>query len=542
METRNPIIIIEKYKFLLLSRIRDIYLSSSFYNKKISKIEEKNLTYKPNPNIVDCIIKFNKKKINIEDFNLGHVWEKKDLNDRNYIKLHNFFWLFSINLKSSNRVIQSVIEDWIDKNKNYKIYNWNTDILSKRVISWLCNSKITYEDSSIEYKKKFNFMIRKQIKHLSFQIEKSKLVDNKMIGCSAIVLAGLSYNDDHYLKYGFKLLKKIINFSLDDNFFPRSRSIRQLIFYLKHTIFIRELLKDSNKEIPDYLNETIFYLGQGYKLLCQSINQVSLFNGNHEMDITDFNFYLKKNGYEFKDDINEAGGYVLLKDKKSSIIMDLGKPPEKKFSHNYQSGPLSFEFNYMGKKLICNSGYFQNTRHQLNLISKSSVAQSTMIIENKSVSNFVRQSNGIKYVDKTFKVFDKKIVCDKKKWILAGSHDGYFKSHGIIHSREIVYFPKEFIIKGNDNIIKKNNFKSNDFEIRFHFHPDARLTKTIDGKSILIEFENSGWRFSCDNEIIGLETGLYFGKKNLYSENQNIYLEGKLNNNKCNISWEIKKI
>ena len=542
METRNPIIIIEKYKFLLLSRIRDIYLSSSFYNKKISKIEEKNLTYKPNPNIVDCIIKFNKKKINIEDFSLGHVWEKKDLNDRNYIKLHNFFWLFSINLKSSNRVIQSVIEDWIDKNKNYKIYNWNTDILSKRVISWLCNSKITYEDSTVEYKKKFNFMIRKQIKHLSFQIEKSKLVDNKMIGCSAIVLAGLSYNDDHYLKYGFKLLKKIINFSLDDNFFPRSRSIRQLIFYLKHTIFIRELLKDSNKEIPDYLNETIFYLGQGYKLLCQSINQVSLFNGNHEMDITDFNFYLKKNGYEFKDDINEAGGYVLLKDKKSSIIMDLGKPPEKKFSQNYQSGPLSFEFNYMGKKLICNSGYFQNTRHQLNLISKSSVAQSTMIIENKSVSNFVRQSNGIKYVDKTFKVFDKKIVCDKKKWILAGSHDGYFKSHGIIHSREIVYFPKEFIIKGNDNIIKKNNFKSNDFEVRFHFHPDARLTKTIDGKSILIEFENSGWRFSCDNEIIGLETGLYFGKKNLYSENQNIYLEGKLNNNKCNISWEIKKI
>ena len=63
METRYPIIIVEKFKFLLFSRIRDIYLSSSFYNKKISKIEEKNLTYKPNPNIVDCIIKFSKKAI-----------------------------------------------------------------------------------------------------------------------------------------------------------------------------------------------------------------------------------------------------------------------------------------------------------------------------------------------------------------------------------------------------------------------------------------------------------------------------------------------
>ena len=40
-------------------------------------------------------------------------------------------------------------------------------------------------------------------------------VDDKMIGCAAIILAGLSYQDkDNYLNSGLNLLKKIIKFSL----------------------------------------------------------------------------------------------------------------------------------------------------------------------------------------------------------------------------------------------------------------------------------------------------------------------------------------
>ena len=38
--------------------------------------------------------------------------------------------------------------------------------------------------------------------------------------------------------------------------------------------------------------------------------------------------------------------------------------------------------------------------------------------------------------------------------------------------------------------------------------------KTQDGKSIFIELENEGWKFTCDGHTIDIETGLYFGKKN----------------------------
>ena len=40
--------------------------------------------------------------------------------------------------------------------------------------------------------------------------------------------------------------------------------------------------------------------------------------------------------------------------------MDCGPSPEKNFSDEYQCGALSFEILLSNKKLICNSGYFQN--------------------------------------------------------------------------------------------------------------------------------------------------------------------------------------
>ena len=66
--------------------------------------------------------------------------------------------------------------------------------------------------------------------------------------------------------------------------------------------------------------------------------------------------------------------------------------------------------------------------------------------------------------------------------------------------------------------------------------------KTQDNKSILIELDDEGWKFTCDNYEINIDNGLYFGNKNSYIENQNIFVSGILNDKEENIKWELKKI
>ena len=540
MLLKNSISSINEFFSFTLHQIRKIYLNSNIYNKKISIIKNYTFNYKPSLSILSCLIKYEKKKNKIEDFYISEIWEKK-INYKDLKKLHSFYWFFTIDLKSSKKITHSIIQNWIEKNQNYSSDIWEINTLSKRIISWIANSQLTYEDTSEEYKIIFNKTILKQVNHLINEINRSEIVDDKMIGCTAIILTGLSYNHEKILTYGLNLLKKIINSSFDNEYFPKSRNIRQLVFYLKYFILIRELLKESLNEIPDYLDEIIFYIGKAYTFSWSSIKESLLFNGNHDSDLSDFDKYLSLYKYKFISDKHELGGYSILKNKNIIIAMDVGSTPDKKYSENYQSGPLSFEAIYKGNKIICNSGYFQNQNHKLNNVSRSTVAHSTLILNNKSATTF-KKKNRKTILDNGLKSFNNNIVFEKNFWSIKASHNGYQKEFGTIHERTLEFFPESNKILGKDKLIKKKNYISASFEIRFHLMPNTKVTKIQDNRTVLIELENSGWRFFTNDGLIDVETGLYFGKKNNYSENQNIFISGNTQKDDQIIEWEISKI
>ena len=540
MLLKNSISSINEFFSFTLHQIRKIYLNSNIYNKKISIIKNYTFNYKPSLSILSCLIKYEKKKNKIEDIYISEIWEKK-INYKDLKKLHSFYWFFTIDLKSSKKITHSIIQNWIEKNQNYSSDIWEINTLSKRIISWIANSQLTYEDTSEEYKIIFNKTILKQVNHLINEINRSEIVDDKMIGCTAIILTGLSYNHEKFLTYGLNLLKKIINTSFDNEYFPKSRNIRQLVFYLKYFILIRELLKESLNEIPDYLDEIIFYIGKAYTFSWSSIKESLLFNGNHDSDLSDFDKYLSLYKYKFISDKHELGGYSILKNKNIIIAMDVGSTPDKKYSENYQSGPLSFEAIYKGNKIICNSGYFQNQNNKLNNISRSTVAHSTLILNNKSATTF-KKKNRKTILDNGLKSFNNNIVFEKNFWSIKASHNGYQKEFGTIHERTLEFFPESNKILGKDKLIKKKNYISASFEIRFHLMPNTKVTKIQDNRTVLIELENSGWRFFTNDGLIDVETGLYFGKKNTYSENQNIFISGNTQKDDQIIEWEISKI
>ena len=285
---------INEFYFIFKNLIRKIYLNSSIYNRKISIVDENVLVYQPSLNILSSLIKYEKQKKKIEDFNVQSIWENKLLNYNDFKKLHSFYWLFSIDLKSSNELTQSIIENWIKKNQNYETKSWEIDILSKRIIAWISNSKITYNESDNNYKNSFNEIISKQVNHLMNEIDRSSDLNDKMIGCTAITLTGIAYKNNKFLEYGLDLLKKIISTSFDNDYFPKSRNIRQMIFYLKYFILIRELLKDSLNDIPEYLNEIIHFLGKSYDFIWGSLKQGLLFNGNNNSDNKDLELWRDK--------------------------------------------------------------------------------------------------------------------------------------------------------------------------------------------------------------------------------------------------------
>ena len=533
---------INRFYLKVFNQIRNFYLNSKLYDKKISQVNNQNLIYKPSPHLLSSLIKYQKKKINIEDFTLKDIWNNNELNEKEYKSLNSFYWFFRLDLKSCKYTAQSVIQNWIAKNDKYNKRSWDFDLTAKRIIAWLSCHSLTYEESEKKYRDNFNKIIQKQTNHLINEINNSATVDDKLIACASIILVGLCYqNEKKYLNFGSSLLKKITKFTLDNNSFPKSRNIKQLIFYLKFFILIREWFKESHSDTPEHIEETIYHLGQSYAFFWQNTSSDLLFNGNNISNNKDFDNYLKRLGYKFKNENLECGGYIILRNKKICLAMDVGSTPNLDYTKNYQSGTLSFEIISNGQKLVSNCGYYKQNNIELNKLSKSTAAQSTLVIDDSSSCKLIKIDNSW-FIKRGLKILKKNSTFEKNYWKINASHDGYQKRYNLIHERELEFYLDQMTFVGIDKITRKKTNHNYKFDIRFHVEPNVKLMKTQDNKTILIELNDEGWKFTCENYDINIDNGLYFGNKNSYTGNQNIFITGISNKEKEYIRWEIKRI
>ena len=104
MILRNTLNFINKSFENILKKFRKIYLSSEYYEKKISKFKNQNLIYKPSPHLLSSLINYQTKKINVYDIVTDNLWDNENINVNNFKKLNNFYWFFSLDLKSSKKI------------------------------------------------------------------------------------------------------------------------------------------------------------------------------------------------------------------------------------------------------------------------------------------------------------------------------------------------------------------------------------------------------------------------------------------------------
>ena len=103
MILRNFLNFINQFFVNISYQIKNIYLNSKYYDKKISKVGDNDLVYKPSPHLLSSLIKYQTKKININDISVDDLWDNKNFSLKDFKRLNNFYWFFSLDLKSSKK-------------------------------------------------------------------------------------------------------------------------------------------------------------------------------------------------------------------------------------------------------------------------------------------------------------------------------------------------------------------------------------------------------------------------------------------------------
>ena len=523
---------------------KKVYFSSNRYNNSLKSKIPTQVFFNPNPFLLSIISPYKKSSFKINDINPNDFWleNKKD----KITKHHSFLWLSLLDRKMDGRNIQRIIYLWTLKYSNFKNKIWENSILSSRVISWMLNIDIIINNGTFDFKKKVFQNIIYQCNHLRKNIKYEKNPVKRIQVLTALILSGIVFKEykSNY-EEGIRELEKFVKHYFDSDGFPFTRNPNDLIFFTQYLLLCHENINEAQKFMPEFLSEIIQKNLLCIKFFKTPDDKLPLFNGSSENNVNHFEKYLEKLKLSKKDKKNTVGGIFFAKSKNQVLYFDVGSPPEKKFSRNYQSGPLSFEYYLDGIKIISNSGFGNNISTKAELVSRLTASQSTLTINDTSITKFERSKlinrvfgNSIK---NTFKVQEYEIKNNKSLIGCSVSHNGYEKNFSCTHKREIYLDHESNFLRGTDHIFKKSDGIPIRYVFRFYLNPELAAVKTMGGNSALIQItKNKSLIFTVNNESINIEKSIYLGGKKIL-DSTCITISGNLVNKNKSFDWEIKK-
>jgi len=521
---------------------KKIYFSSKNYNKSLETEIPKQFYYNPNPFLLSIITSYSSQSFKINEIDPNILWleDKKNNNEH----LHNFFWLSLIDRKVDHSKLKKIIYIWMLKNSRYKKNIWETSTLSARVISWILNVNIILNNSTFDFRKNFLNCIVSQTNHLKKNIKFEKDLSKKIEILTAIILTGLVFKEyKENFDIGIKELESLVKNFFDNDGFPLSRNPNDLVFFAKYLIFCKEVIKDSQKYVPEFLEDIVEKNLNCIHFIKTPNNKLPLFNGANLIKLDQIEKFL--DNFKPSNKNNNLGGLFKIKHKTHFLLIDIDKPPHKKFSKSYQSGPLSFEYFLDGVKIITNSGFGSQISKKMEMLSRLTACQSSLTINDTSITKFEKNEminkvfgNSIK---DNFKSFGYSSKNESGLVGCSASNNGYEKKFGCTHKREVYVNKDNNYLKGTDHIFKTKDGYPIRYAFRFHINPELNVVKTMSGNSALIQIsKNKSLLFSVYDENLEIEKSIFLGEKKIV-DSSCITISGNLVNKNKTFNWEIKK-
>ena len=535
-------------KIFFLS-IKNIYFRTNYYNKKLVTFVPERIFYSPSPYLSSSLTSLSSDFYKITSTSPDLLWNI-DIKDKlKFENLHSFLWLTRLNRKNSKLITKKIIKSWINIFFNYNPNTWDMEITARRIIAWSSNTDITLEDSDKIYQRNFFISLIKQSNFLLKNLNNLFHEQSKIVSCAAIILSGIMFRENEInYKIGIKELERTVKNYFDENGFPKSRNPEEVFVCIKYLILIREWFKEAQKPIPNFLNEIISKCGNCYSILSCGSKQFPLFNGATEINHKDYDVFLKNLKYKFNNKSNEISDLIKIKKKKLEFFIDCGNPPPNNFTKYYQAGCLAFELNSNKQKIICNLGYGKYLSPNLNAISRSTAAHSTLYINDTSSCTFQKNKSINKIYGNSLthrhKIISKNYTEDKDFYLVGASHNGYEKKFGYIHKRSIQILKKEDKIFGHDELKKtKNCLNELIYFVRFHIYPDTKIVKTKAENSVLISLSSGeGWILQCLTNSLKIEKNIFLGNKNKIINNESVSISGNINKDIILIKWKFKRV
>ncbi len=399
-------------------------------------------------------------------------------------RLNAFSWLRHVRASKSGEACaraRRIVSDWMSVSaKRTSGIAWSPDIAAQRLIAWLSHSPVVLNEADAGFYRRF-------LKSLSFHVRYldriAKHVPDGEIRLRiriALAMASITIptRASKIVRSGRKLAQELERQILPDGGHV-SRNPRVMLDLLLDLLPLRQSYINLGHDLPPGLVPAVDRMFPAIRFFRHQGGDLALFNGATATlanELVSVLRYDETSGKPSK--LLPDVAYHRLAEDETVIIVDTGYPGSSELSRNAHAGCLSFEMSCGRNRFIVNSGFPRNAAPEFQAASRSTAAHSTVTLADTSSCRLSRSRllgpimvSGVSHVETLRSKANGNDV-------LRASHDGYLKSFGLFHEREIELNPTGTKIKGRDALRLEDDaarMPSIAAVSRFHIHPHIQL-------------------------------------------------------------------
>lgn len=492
-------------------------------------------------------------------------------------QLHGFGWLRHLAAITSDTrtadardTAQALAAAWLDQCTRWHPVGWQPHIIARRLIAWSNHGAMLLEGAELIYRSNLLRSMAAQARHLARTASRAPDGLPKLTAAIGLALSGVTLSEGRTrLARGLALLGRELDRQLLPDGGHVSRNPQIQLELLADLVSLRDALMARDVEVPAKLLSAIDRAMPMLRFFRHGDARLALFNGADESPAGAVDAVLAHDdahGRPFG--FAPHSGFQRAAAGRTLVVVDAGAPPKPTCSQQAHAGCLSFEMSAGRHRLVVNCGpshAHEDSQYAAawSDAARATAAHSTVTVDDTSSARilqgrWLRALLGPRLTQGPKLVESRRTEEDRGVW-LEMRHDGYVQRFGLEHERRVFLSADGDDFRGEDTLFRLRtppapwwdpfgifNRPSEDenFAVRFHLHPDVRVSMAHDGTNILALLPNGdGWQFRASgNADVGLEESIYMGQPGPPRRTQQIVVSHHVFRGEAHVKWSFRRL
>jgi uncharacterized heparinase superfamily protein len=465
--------------------------------------------------------------------------------------LHSFVWLPPLALaggEPARLLATNLITQWLKRNARYSEPEWSPEVMARRLIHLFAHGRLVIANSDLMWRSKVFVSLREQSRMLARIAGEAPDGMPRFEAAAAYALSGACLGDStRRLDEGLKCLEGEIQRQILPDGGHVSRSPEALVNCYRLIMMVMDSLASGGLEVPHAIRSAHDRIAPMIRFFRHGDGSLALFNGGTEGDPRTVAGLLARDeirGQPFAYARHSA--YQRMTAARTMLVLDCGPLPPSAFSTRAHAGCLAFELSSGGQRIVVNCGAAGAAQPKWETALRATAAHSTLVLADASTATILppglaRRLLGARMLKGPVNIETRRVETTMG-WCIEASHDGYLVPYGVRHERQITMSPQGSTITGADRALPKavKGRKDTAFAVRFHIHPDIRISPSQGGGIILKLPSGEGWRFRSGGQI-AIEESVYLGGDQVRRAEQ-IVVSGAVKDQPVELAWVFEQI